>query len=776
MWSAALAVDLRLAIRRLRRSPVFLLGSVTTLAVALGVTSATVRVWRAVEPSTADVPGGDRISAVGPIDDGVVRLDGVLDVERVAELRARLSDVAVVSGVRQLRTSLVSDNASRVRFIEVIDASYFELFDTPARIGRLLGRADAGASTIVLSDRLARGLFPGAESPIGATVTLAQQRYIVVGVAAPEFRGLTAPSFLGADAWTVDAPATTGVSRAARLARVFIRPRTPAGVPEIESALAAAGLGSRGLREALMPSGLLLATRAAGASVAAVTLCMLLVALTSLAALLVSRILSLRTTVETQVALGAPPSGAFRSFLIEGLLITTLAVGAAVPVGRWLMVQMAAVVGDDAMGVRPFLHVDQGIDLVTPLTGLVTALVLVAAVRTWCAGWAPITGAAAGPAGQGLRRTSGLIGLQVAISMMLLSGAAVAARGSATTAATHGWPWAVSPQLTRVDLRLTGLDARGRRELTRQLADLDLREAGIAASAVSTGIPVGRDGSFVRVPTRGGVRLLQVDRNFFHVYAIPVRGRDLSQSSDERAVVVSRSVVDWLWPDGNAIGRILDIESAGQVAGYTVVGVADTVALPGATPEQSRQVYIPLESQAPDRLVLSMTAGSGGVAGQRLRALLVERFAGVPFAEVVSLDAELQQESWALLAAARLTLVGAVFTAAITLIALYSVARVELQSRLRDVGIMIAIGADATHLWLLVGGPFQRALARGTAAGALLCGAMVLALGDLVPLAVPHVVATLGATAISFALVLGMAIAVPVIRLRRWSPVVLLRN
>jgi len=780
MWSASLGLDIKLAIRHLRRSPAFVVGSVATLALALGVTSATVRVWRAVEPSSSDVPGGAQVYAVGPVVEGTVRLERGLDVQKIVELRNRLQGGATISGVTRMRVLLRVRDASRIRFVEVVDADYFNLFDRPIARGRPLSAADRGASAIVLSQRLARQLIPDLESAIGSVVSVAQQPYVVVGIADPRFLGLTAPSLIGADAWVIDRPATLAAQGGPRPVMAYLRPYLSGELTGLLSPLDAAGVGIRDLREGLMPTGLVFATRAAGSGITVVTLAMLLVAMMSLSALLVSRALSSRVTVDTRLALGATKGLAFRPFFIEGVLVLLLGVACAVPFGQWLMLQLATMTAGESVSVRPYLPVDRAIDIVTPALGFATSLLLLVIVRRSCFGRADAASGqdrvlAVRGGGRG-SRTARLIGIQVAVSMMLLSATAVVARSIQTSASNGGWLAGDLPFLARVDFRLTGLDPAGRNDWTRRLVDIDLSGIGVYKSAVSSGVPIGRDGIFLRVPGKGNVRFLSVESDFFDLYSIPIQGAGLAGHGDQRVVVVSRSVADWVWPDSRAVGQDLLLQLGGRPVAHRVVGVADTVELAGATAEQSRQVYVPLSNDAPDRLVLSMRTKGSQIGPEQLQDALSEHLPGVPFEDVVSVKTELLKDAMALRVAAQLTLIGAAFSMAITLVAVYCVARVEFESRLRDIGVMVAIGAEVRHVGLLIGRPFQRALLVGLLGGGTLCALAVAALGDLLQLRSGDLLPMLGVSALGLSLVLGAAVALPVVRLRRISPALLLRN
>lgn len=780
MWISSLSLDIRLAIRRLRRSPAFYLGATVTIAVALSASAATFRVWRAIEPADLNVPGGELIQAIGPLEDGVVRLDRGLDVDDVVALKHRLGDIAVASGVKRVRTEVRAGDLSRVRFAELVDADYFQLFLHPLILGRAFKDSDRGAPSVILSDRLAKQLFGDGSRSLGAVVTVAQHPHVVIGVGSPRFLGVSSPSLIGADLWLLELPSTAAGSAAPKRAMVYVRPNRTTLLPVVRSRVREGGFGLLELRHALMPVGLLAAVRGAAAGIGVVTLSMLLVAFVGLLALLVSRAMSASDATHIRQALGATGSQAHRPFIIEGVIVVVTGIVAAVPLGRWLVERLAELSASTDVGVRPYFRIDDGLDVVTPALGLGVCLGLVLivsrALRSSTLDSFREHSVVLSLVNRSGRSTSRLMGFQVAFSLFLVSLAGVAALGASQTAAAHGWPFGRSPMLARLDLGPMGLSNADRAGLVRRLRNLDLSDIGITATTLSTALPIGRDGSFRSVTGRGSVKLIAVEPDFFEVYSIPMRSSGTLQSFGISRVVVSQAVADWLWPDGSAVGRVLELGGEGRTERFDVVGVADTVELPGATSEQGRQVYQLSSFDAPTRLVLSMRADAIPITVQQVTEALRQRLPGVPIEDVVSVDTELQRESGALVTAARLTIVGAGFSALITLVAVYAVAKVELQSRLKDVGVMMAIGANLSNVVSIIFRPYRKAVTGGVLVGSLACIVVVTAARSMLLVELADVTAVLVSCGLIFALTIAVTLAVPLISLTKESPTLLLRE
>ena len=79
--------------------------------------------------------------------------------------------------------------------------NYFEVLEARPQLGRGLVDADCAApgksAVVVLSDALWRGTFGADRSIMGRVVTLNRNPFVVVGIAAPDFRGTepTPPGF-----------------------------------------------------------------------------------------------------------------------------------------------------------------------------------------------------------------------------------------------------------------------------------------------------------------------------------------------------------------------------------------------------------------------------------------------------------------------------------------------------------------------------------------------------------------------------------------------------
>jgi predicted permease len=206
-------------------------------------------------------------------------------------------------------------------------------------------------------------------------------------------------------------------------------------------------------------------------------------------------------------------------------------------------------------------------------------------------------------------------------------------------------------------------------------------------------------------------------------------GRDLSASDRAGAapvMVVSEELARRVWPGRNPLGECLRIERATAPC-YTVVGVARN-AHSFSVIEEPKAVFYVTFDQRPDRadvaraLVIRTTAGTRSIA-ERLRAMVGDTIASARRRQVVIMKDMLAPEyrPWEL--GARLFAAFAALALLLALFGLYGVLSYVVALRRREIGIRMALGADRARVLALVVREGVRQVSIGALAG------MVIALG-----------------------------------------------
>jgi predicted permease len=189
------AMHLRLALRRLKGTPVFTAGAIALLALGTGATLVVFTILNALVLKTLPVRDPEQLVAIE-----VQNSRGepaALPRPLFDALFLRQQSLEQVTGV--LGGSVVSAEAAGSVHQSVVDgvtADYFSLLEVPVVAGRPLGSADYRANTsdadavAVLSDAYASRMFGSPVNALGREIVLGETVVTVVGVSADAFAGI----------------------------------------------------------------------------------------------------------------------------------------------------------------------------------------------------------------------------------------------------------------------------------------------------------------------------------------------------------------------------------------------------------------------------------------------------------------------------------------------------------------------------------------------------------------------------------------------------------
>jgi putative ABC transport system permease protein len=403
--------------------------------------------------------------------------------------------------------------------------------------------------------------------------------------------------------------------------------------------------------------------------------------------------------------------------------------------------------------------------------------------------------------GIGLRRLrSALIGGEIAMSLVLLVGAALLVRSFAALQATplnfepkglvstnimtfFPRDWSIE---SREALRAEMLDRLrtipGVIEATNgMMPGLGWLQFNLAAeTADGQSIPLGEASTTFITPDYFRVAGMQV-----------VEGRLPDQeaaTAQPREVLVNRSLANRLWGPGNAVGKHLfdQKEPAGLAERLRVIGVVADIQLPNRHSfAPAANVYQPMPRRLGDvpvvlRTTLSkaeITAAIRGVVANydvRLRAA-----SGFPYGAIVRsvtigetfIRDQLAPSRFAM----ALLLAFAVIALLLSAVGLYGVIAYSVTQRTREIGVRVALGADGRNVHRLVVGEGLRLTSVGIAAGLLGAMAGTRLLAGLLYGVSPADPASFATIALLVAVIAFVASYVPARRAMRIDPVVALR-
>jgi putative ABC transport system permease protein len=737
--------DVRFALRKLARTPGFTIVALLTLALGIGATAAIFSVVNGVlirslpyeRPDElvrvfTEYPDGNHYALSAP--DFMSIREGVPSLRAASAFAPTPLTITGVGEPRRIQAAIVARD-------------YFELFGVAPHAGRFF-RADdhvpGPPGGLVLGHAFWLSELGGERDAVGRTLTVNGVEREIIGVAPPGFdypdaRQLYAPVQYGP---SFDAAAAEG--RRSEYLRVVGR-LAPGATPErLQSELAV--LGQR-LSEAFPATN-------TNARFAATTLrqdlvgplerpllvlmgavlLVLLIACANVANLLLARAATRESELAVRTALGASRARVVRQLLTEsvllgliggvlGLLLATLGVRGLLAIappdlprledvrvdgGVVLFALFAAIATGILFGVLPALQISRRLGSSLRLAGR----------------------SAATAASGGMLRT-GLIIAEMALAVMLLVGAGLLMRSFARLVAVDtGFR---TERILTFPLTLPGASYAGEagaRDGFERIFERLAAVPGVTRVAGATDLPMdGRSTilSFTiegRPPAPAGqvdeVDAKVVTPDFFEILGVrPELGRvfsDQDRADAPLVTVINQEAVRRYLPDGDPIGRRITV--GGPEDYMEIVGVIPDLRQEGPQTRANPELLVP-QAQVPRRFLEVMLATDGdplaltGAVRSAIHTvdpnLPVERFRTLE--QVVAATVAPQRFFRSLLtlfAALALTLAA---------IGIFGVTSYTVTQRTREIGIRMALGADASSVVRMIVLRGARLAAAGAALG-----------------------------------------------------------
>jgi predicted permease len=750
----ALAQDLGYALRQLRRSPGFAAAAILTLALGVGANLAVYGALRAALFRDLPVREPARLVEVQLLEDGApVRVSYPLFRELALRQQA-LEGVFAVSDFPLREAVLRGRGDLRGVRGALVSGGYFRLLGVPARAGRMLTGDDdrAGAVPVaVLSDAFWAREFGRSPAALGQVLRINNATATVVGIAPPDFFGETPgsapdlwlplalqPQVMPAD-W-LNAPASSWLSVLGRLRAGTSRQQAQAATEPLYRELTALTPTRSGKTYTVR---LFPANRGIGDLAArfarplwllqGIAVLTLLIACSNLAGLLVARATARAAELGVRIALGAGRRRLVRQLLTESLLLGVLGAAAAVPAAMWGSRALIALASAGAWRLPgesgwSLLAAAAGIAvLATCLFGLAPAFAVTRIdVRSALeAGRAPVSGARA-------RLGRALIAAQVAISLVMLSGASLLARSLWNL--RHQDFGFDAEHVVAADLPVEFVPAMLRRAtaLREPLFDASNALPGVRSAAVSSFGMLGSFSHTVTASTPGRpmakgdfVRLVHVSARYFETLGIPIlEGRGIAAEDREtspKVVVLSRTAARAMFGGEVPVGRYISMGREYDAKhALLVIGVAHDVRYAGARDPFGIVLYVPLtQSPAPVTAVLIRPEGDPRAAERSLRAAIARVDPTVRVGEIRPLQEALETGLATERTLAILSGAFAVLALGLTCVGVYGVIAYAVRRRTREIGVRIALGAGRGDVTAMLLGGVLRLLAAGFVPGAV---------------------------------------------------------
>ena len=803
--------DVRYALRTLAKNPAFAGAAILVLALGIGANTALFSLVDAVV--LKPLPGVARPGEVVDLTGGTVSYPWYRSVRE----SARSFDGLAAWRQRELVFSTGGD-AERV-LGAVVSGNYFQVLGAAPSRGRLLLPTDeqSGEAVAVIGEKLWRTRLGSDPAVVGKTIRVNGAPFVVVGVAAPGFRGTAfgvAPDlWVPIGSWprlatgrfmTLDLQQRgwswlsvfgrrkpdVSVGRAQSEIDAAVRQQHvafPNDAPEdlrlrVRSTLAdAAGFGESG-----NPVGFL-AMLAAAVGVA------LAIACANLGNLLLVRAEARRREIAVRQALGASRSRLVRQLLTESVALALVGGGAGLFVAGW------------ALALAERLPLPGGITFATfapALDGHAFAFAFLLSVATGIAfGLLPALHASRTSMGGALKDTGGiaqrrsvlrsaLVVAQVSLCLVLLVGAGLLGRSLQRALATDLGFQPRGLVLASVNPGLQRYEAARAEVLLRELPRRVAAAPGVRGASWMSLVPLAGGQSVETFaidgrPTPPG-RLPEAEVNelgggFFRVMGIPlVAGREFDDAvdrSDGSAVVlINEAMARKYWPDANPLGARIDIGGP-----RTVVGVSHDFRTGSLSDAPVPQIYLPLSQQVAQAglgsLTLVVRAASPAIDPSSAVRAEVRRFdATLPVYGIRRYDTELGGQLLAQrLGTALLGLFG-VLSLVLAAVGIYAVVSYSVARRTREIGIRMALGARAGDVSGLVLSQNAFPIAVGLTLGLVLGAAAARLLREFLFEVSPIDPFTFAAVALVLAACGAAAAWLPARRAARVDPMTALRS
>ena len=758
----SIAMDLKFALRAIRRNPLFATVAILSLALGIGANTAIFTIMDQLMLRALPIKDPDRLVMLYQkgAHNGNNMGDRMQSYPIYQDFQQKGTPLEEVICRRNISASLTVGASTERVDAEMVSGNYFSMLGVKAAAGRLFNsqeddRVYQGHPVVVLSYDYWVSRFNHDPRAVGTKILVNNYPMTVVGVSGPGFAGLdpaVAPQIrvpiLMKPTMAPEWPWLEMNDRRSRWVQVFARlkpgytPESAAAplqvlfhqIREYEATLPAAKDWSPYARQQFM-KGTINVVRAANgysqlrnsfSTALIVLMCMvglvLLIACANVANLLIARAFARQKEIAVRLSIGASRSQLVRQLLVESLVLSFCGGAAGIGLATLLTRGLTSLIPSESSPLLISPTPDIRILAFTLGLTLVTSLLfgLLPAVRASRPDlWATLKDAVGSIAGGGgsLYFRKALVTAQVALSFLLLFGAGLFVRSLENLlSAKTGFHDPGKLVTFQVSPALNGYDGPRTVHFYDQLLERlraipGVRSAGLASVALlhgdewdsSTQVEGHRaaDGEDMQA------FMNSVSPGYFETMGISLLGgRDFDRrdmKDDSKVAIVNESFARHFFktPAG-AIGRHLGRGRPNSKLETEIIGVVADSLYEGPREGVRRQVFVPNWGNSGVAFYLRADAGAAAVYSA-VKTQIRGLDAAMPVYELKTLETQLDET---LLTERLIALLSAGFGLLATLLAtigLYGVMAFVVARRTKELGLRMALGAQrAAVLWLVM--------------------------------------------------------------------------
>jgi putative ABC transport system permease protein len=745
--------DVRHALRSLRQSPTFTLSVVLTFAIGIGANTAIFTAVKQLLLEPLPYPHADRLVFIWSDLRAAGYPRAPLAGPELQDLRVQTRSFESLGAIWANTAALTGDQDPEQLRVGLVTANFFDVLGVEPALGRVFIEADAepgGLVKIVLSSDLWRRRFGSDPSIVGRAIQVNGAAAEVVGVLPDAFKLWMPPdAAVPPDLQAFRPFVRTIVNGSRRQQYLRVVGRLREGItasmanddvasvgqrvgrefPEYASAapaFSAIPLHEDVTREVRTPLLALLS----GVALLMVLACF------NVANLLVARAASQEGVIALRSALGASEARLFQHALIECLWLAAAGASAGLALSAFLLEGLHAI-RPEALG-----RFTGRLDVATILfaTGLAISCALVSAVMPTMivrrvARRAALGGVRGTVSGQlEYRVRAALVGLQIALSLVLLVSAGLLARSlfalqnadlgfSARNAVTfriappparYAPPVAMNAFSENLQAQLGGIEGVQAVGAISHLPFDNLPNWSTPYRSAEAGNESPARDADARTITPGYLSAIG---------ATLLEGRDFTlddSAGKERVAIVDQRLAQQLWQDGAAVGRRIRTDpgtTGNPQTLVTIVGVIKHMRHRTVSAEVREQIYFPQRQVFRAPMSYVMTADDPAMLPQAIRSTLARLDPALPVFEMRPLGDYLDRALSVSRFTAILASVYSVIALLLAVIGVYGVLAFATSRRQPELAVRMAVGASRWTIAKLVLGEAAAIVAAGVVLG-----------------------------------------------------------